>query len=217
MKSLTERLKAIESLENELLHKSQLIIPPGAPFSSIDFFLIGAMKRTVSQSRGFRILVESWNFSCATILVRMQIDTAMRINGIPLLANPEIDVKSIFDGEIMFWKLKSKNGKQMTDAYLRKQLSKKYSWVKQLYKETSGFVHLSFRHLWPSLVRINDEDQMAYFFVSDEDPKHNEANYYEVVDAFIKVSKMTSTLLLALLIARHRSEEILERYGPTET
>ncbi len=216
MKSLAERLNAIESLESELLRKGQSILPSGAPISSIDNFLLGAMKRTVSQSLGFRKLVEGWNFSCATILVRTQIDTAMRVNGIPLLADPEIDVKRIFDGETTFRKLKSKNGKSMTDAYLHERLSEKYPWVTQLYEETSDFVHLSFRHFWPTLVGTNAEDQMAYFVVSGEDPKHEEANYYNVADAFFKVSKMTSTLLLALLVARHRREKVLERCGPTE-
>ena len=216
MKSLAVRLKAIESLEYELQRKCQSIVQSGATFSCIDYFLLGAMKRTLSQSLGFRKLVEGWNFSCATILVRTQIDTAMRINGIPLLANPEIDVKRIFDGEAMFFNLKSEKGEPMTDAYLRKRLSEKYPWVTQLYTDTSDFVHLSFRHLWPTLVETNDENQMAYFVVSGEDPKHEEANYYDVADAFFKVSKMTSTLLLALLLARHRIEELLERCGPTE-
>ena len=216
MKSLAERLQAIESLENELLRKGQSIVQSGASISSIDHFVLGAMKRTVSQSLGFRKLVEGWNFSCATILVRTQIDTAMRINGIALLADPEVDVKRIFDGEITFRKLKSKNGKPMTDAYLRERLAENYPWVTQLYEETSDFVHLSFRHLWPTLVRTNDEEQMAYLVVSSEDPKHDEANYYDLADAFFRVSKMTSTLLLALLMARHRWEEVLERCGATE-
>ena len=216
MKSLAERLKSIESLENELQRKCQSIVQSGATFSYIDYFLLGATKRTLSQSLGFRKLVKGWNFSCATILVRMQIDTAMRINGIPLLANPEFDIKRIFDGKTTFRNLKSMEGKPMTDVNLRKRLSEKYPFVTQLYKETSDFVHLSSRHLWPTLVETNDEDQMAYFVLSGEDPKHEEANYYDVVDAFFKVSKMTSTLLLALLMARHRREEILEKFGPTK-
>ena len=175
------------------------------------------MKRSVSRSLGFRKLVEGWNFSCATILVRTQIDTAMRINGISLLANPEIDVKRIFDGETTFRKLKSKNGKSMTDAYLCERLSEKYPRITQLYEETSDFVHLSFRHLWPTLVGTNNANQMAYFVVSGEDPKHEEADFYGVADAFFGVSKMTSTLLLALLVARHQRERVLDRCGPTET
>ena len=206
MKSLDERLRAIENLEGELLRKSHKIVQSGVRISSIDHFLLGAAKRTLSQSLGFRKLIEGWNFCCATILVRTQIDTAMRINGVVLLADPEVDIKRIFDGEVTFRKLKSKNGKMMSDAYLRERLSEKYPWISELYEETSDFVHLSFRHLWPTVISTNDENQMVYLVVSGEDPKHEEENYYDVVDAFFKVSQMTSTLLLGLLLARHRRE-----------
>jgi hypothetical protein len=214
MKNLAERLQAIESLENELLRKAQPIVPPGAPFTIIDNFLLGAIKRTLSQSVGFRKLVEGWNFSCATILVRTQIDTAMRINGIPLLASPETDVRRLFNGETTFKRLKSIDGKLMSDQYLRERLSEKYPWVTQLYEETSDFVHLSFRHFWPTLIGTSDDGQMFYSFLSGEDPKHDESNYHDVADAFLKVSKMTSELLLALLMVRHRGDEVRARLGP---
>jgi hypothetical protein len=78
-KTLKDRLDDIEQLEKELPVKAQAILPDGT-VSLIDFFILGATQRTLSQSRGFRTLIESRNFPSATVLLRTQIDTAMRIN-----------------------------------------------------------------------------------------------------------------------------------------
>ncbi|MBZ9905287.1 hypothetical protein LB557_04575 [Mesorhizobium sp. BR115XR7A] len=96
--TLTHRLGAISKLETELVDKAHAILPKGA-VNIVDFFILGATQRTLSQSRGFRTLIETRNFPSATILLRTQIDTAMRINGLRMMANVEADVQRIFKGE----------------------------------------------------------------------------------------------------------------------
>ncbi|MBY5318566.1 hypothetical protein HFN01_35720 [Rhizobium leguminosarum] len=200
---LAERLAALEKLEGEILVKAQRMVPAGSKLTVVDNFILGAIKRTLSQSRAFRKLVEDWNFASAAVMVRTQLDTAMRINGIRYMQNSESDIARIFGGETTYRKLKAADGQKMMDAYLKEKLTEDHEWVGPLYDELSDFVHLSFRHFWPVMAGTDDENQIAFFAISAQDPKKVESNYYEVTDAFFRVTKLTGMMLVGLLMARH--------------
>lgn len=201
--SLGKRLAALELLEAEMIRKAQAMVPAKSSLTVIDYFLLGALKRTVSQSSAFRKLVESWNFSSAAVMTRTQLDTAMRVNGLRFMKDREADVAQIFNGTKLYKHIESVDGKKMLDNYLKEKLSEDHDWVSDLYGELSDFVHLSFRHFWPSMVGTDDENRIATFVISAEDPQKDERNYYELTDAFFKVTRITGTMLAGFLMARH--------------
>lgn len=168
----------------------------------IDMFLIGAIKRTLSQSLAFRTLVQGWNFTSAAVMVRTQLDTAMRVNGIKFMSDREQDIEEIFHGRTTYRKLKSTDGEKMTDAYLKKKLTEEHPWVGPFYDELSDFVHLSFRHFWPVLAGTSS-DRTAQFVIHGEDPIKDERNYDAVAGGFHRVTLLTAMLLVSLLIVRH--------------
>ncbi len=45
-------------------------------------------------------------------------------------------------------KIEDKGGKFMTDGYLAGKLNEKYPWVLNVYKKTSGYIHLSETHIF---------------------------------------------------------------------
>lgn len=211
--SLQQRLGAIEKLEAELVEKAHAILPKGA-INIVDFFILGATQRTLSQSTAFRTLIAARNFPSATVLLRTQIDTAMRINGLRMMANLETDVQRIFKGERTFDRLMSSptagGGKpeRLTDAFLKKKLAQDYPWIEPLYEQTSDFVHLSFRHLFTAITETDAATQIATMAISGTDPKQDESVYYEVCDAFFRVSRLTSMTILGVLMARHQPDKV---------
>lgn len=213
--SLQQRLGAIEKLEAELVEKAHAILPKGA-INIVDFFILGATQRTLSQSTAFRTLIAARNFPSATVLLRTQIDTAMRINGLRMMANLETDVQRIFKGERTFDRLMSSpaagGGKpeRLTDAFLKKKLAEGHPWIEPLYEQTSDFVHLSFRHLFTAITETDAATQMATMAISGTDPKQDESVYYEVCDAFFRISRLTSMTILGVLMARHQPVKVKE-------
>ncbi|RUM96800.1 hypothetical protein EET67_16355 [Pseudaminobacter arsenicus] len=210
---MQQRLGAIEKLEAELVEKAHAILPKGA-INIVDFFILGATQRTLSQSTAFRTLIETRNFPSATVLLRTQIDTAMRINGLRMMANLETDVQRIFKGERTFDRLMSNpaagGGKpeRLTDAFLKKKLAEDHPWIEPLYEQTSDFVHLSFRHLFTAITETDAATQIATMAISGTDPKQDESVYYEVCDAFFRVSRLTSMTILGVLMARHQPDKV---------
>jgi hypothetical protein len=213
--TLKRRLKAIEALEAELVMKAQATMPAGGAVNVIDFFILGATQRTLSQSTAFRTLIETRNFPSATVLLRTQIDTAMRINGLRFMGDPEADIERILKRERTFDRLMSSpeagggKAERLTDAFLKRKLAEEHPWIEPLYEQTSDFVHLSFRHLFTAITKTDSATQIATMAISGTDPKQDESAYYEVCDAFFQVSKLASMSIVGVLMARHRREQVV--------
>jgi len=71
--TLADRIAMIERLESELLRKVAGLVENGTAISHSDLVVIGAVRRTLAQSKGFRDLLETKNFPCAAAILRMQI------------------------------------------------------------------------------------------------------------------------------------------------
>jgi hypothetical protein len=205
---LAGRLKRIEQLEDELIRKGAGIVGAGADLSHADFFIFGALRRTLAQSRGFRDLINSRNFPCAAAILRLQLDTAMRVNALSLVKDVDAACAAVLDGEQLN-RLKDRDGNKLSDAHLRKKLSKTHPWIGPVYERTADFVHLSGKHFEVSIARTDDETRMAYFQISGHDPQRPDETYYEVVDTFFEATKLASMLLLAFWMGRHQCEAVL--------
>lgn len=209
MPDLPTRLSNIQKLEKELTHKAAPIIKPGSPMFVVDLFAFGAANRTLAQSRGFRSMIEGRNFPSAAILLRTQIDTAMRINGLRYLDTPEAQLREILDGkksfrDLLSWQ-KTPKGRptRMQDSFLRERLEEDAPWISPIYHQTSDFVHLSFRHLFNSVENTDDTVRIVTFSISGEDTAQDDSAYFEICDAFFRVTKLVCLTILGLLTARH--------------
>jgi hypothetical protein len=206
--SLVDRLKRIEQLEHELIRKGAGIVGAGADLSHADFFIIGALRRTLAQARGFRDLIDARNFPCAAAILRLQLDTAMRVNALSIIDDVDAACKSVLDGE-QFNRLRDRDGNKLSDAHIRKMLAQTHPWISPVYERTSDFVHLSGKHFEVSIARTDDETRMAYFQISGHDPQRSEETYFEAVDTFFEATKLAGMLLLAFWMARHQRETVM--------
>ena len=205
---LADRLKRIEQIENELIRKCAGVMGQGTNLSHADFFVVGAVRRTLAQARGFRDLIGARNFPCAAAILRLQMDTAMRVNALALVGDPDAACKAVLDGE-QFNRLTDGSGRKMSDAYLRGRLAEGHPWINPVYERTSDFVHLSGRHFEVSIARTDDASRLAQFQISGHDPERPDEAYFEVVDTFFETTRLAGMLMLGFLMARHQRDELL--------
>jgi hypothetical protein len=199
--TLVDRLQGIEKLEVELLRKITTLINKEAKLTYTDLFFIGATKRGIAQSCGFRELLIAKNFPCAACILRMQIDTAMRVNAFRLVKNLNKLAEELFDGK-QFNKLLDTEGNKLTDAYLQEKYAQQYPSIKKTYKWASDFVHLSTRHLYTSIVNIDEESREVHLLIAASDPPRPDETYFEIVDTFFEVSRLLALELLGYFGAR---------------
>jgi hypothetical protein len=195
---LAERLAALSKLESEMLRKAAPRLAVGGEIYKGHFYAAGILKRTLSQSSAFRMLIEAKNFQSAAGLLRMQIDSAMRMHALALVSDAQVFLDAWLAGEPIN-KLKAADGEQLRDHYLLKKLAEDHPWVKDVYHETSGFIHFSGKHFFTSIAHMDDATHILKFQITATDPDKPDEEYFEIVDAFFKATKLTAMFVIAYL------------------
>jgi hypothetical protein len=199
--SLADHLGRIEKLEGEIMRKVAASVEENTDISHTDMFVMGALRRTLAQAQGFRDLLMAKDFPCAAGILRMQLDTAMRVNGLRLVAERDQCCKDLLSGK-QFNKLKDVAGNKLTDGYLRQKLAEDHPWISPVYEQTSDFIHLSGRHFY--IVSTDDESRIARFVFSGKDPPRPDETYFEIVDTFFEATKLVGLLMLGYFAVRAR-------------
>lgn len=139
-----------------------------ARITSQRLFLFGAAKRTLAQAEGFRVMQDTSNATVAAALVRLQLDTLLRVYALWWVADADAFADEVFDG-CPINRIKAADGQVMTDGNLYRRLSEVVPWVRTVYQETSGFIHLSERHM-TAVMHANAVDHDDGAFVLNVDP-----------------------------------------------
>lgn len=115
-------------------------------FYPLDILVIATLNRSLCLLKGFVELMRSSNFIAAAPLVRLQLDNSLRLSAATLVKDPHKFAMSVMEG-FPIKKQKDMTGNLMQDSYLVKRLSERYSWVQDVYIHSSGYIHLSEKHI----------------------------------------------------------------------
>jgi hypothetical protein len=200
--NLEQKLIKIEKGTQQLLHFFARMTQPGEEILISDFIIIAALKRTMALANGFIGHIRNRNFTCAGALLRMQLDTAMRLYGATLHSSSAEYAQKIFEGARVD-RLKDRNGQRMTDSYLAEKLSEQYPWAKAVYEHLCDFVHFSNRHFFASISELEEDARGVKFMISAEDPPRPDEAYFEIVDAYNETIRVTSILAAGWHAAIH--------------
>lgn len=188
-KEIEERVALLEELyEPQLKFGHDLMVADDGNFYPLDLLAFAAIKRSMSLQSAMLSLIRDNNYFSAASLLRLQIDSCMRFYTVFLVDDPQDFATKVLGGEHIR-KLKDKNGNKLTDAYLIDALSEHHKWVKNVYKTTSGFVHLSNKHLFSYIEKVNEDEQSVSFVLGKEDNHVNDAFWIEMIDGFIDATK----------------------------
>ncbi len=136
----------IDRLRVHHLDLTQRFITAGGTLFGIDLFVGGVMTRSYALVDGFLNAFDSWNPIVAAPLVRMQIDSLVRMSYLARAEVPaEIADYVVNGGE--FRLLKDAENQKLSDARLVDLAEEFHPWVKPVYRATSGWVHFSPEHV----------------------------------------------------------------------
>lgn len=168
-----------EQLLTEIDNKSKAIINMGKQLSAIsekvdlfDWIIIAALNRTVNINKAYTTLIRDNNFIAAAPLVRINIDTLLRLYASII---SEFDrntfASKVIDGELIK-KMKLRGTKQtLTDKTLHEELSKveDMEWVSQIYEAGNSFVHFENTHFISSRFISDDETKIMHMTIGFHD------------------------------------------------
>lgn len=170
--------KAFLELENEIKNVCKQMLLQETEQKKLfksTHYILSLANRAISLNRGFLTLSEVNNYSTAISLIRLQVDSCLRLFALTLVNNWTIFYDEVMKGtEIRT--LKDRNGKPMTDKHLLTKYDEFDKGFKQLYKNTCGFVHFSNSHInlntefnkendkgFPTKISIGDIDNLETY------------------------------------------------------
>ena len=161
----------------------------------VDMLAIGVINRSLSLTYGFSTLIKSKNYIAAAHLVRPHLDNYLRFYAVWLVDNPHDFASLVLKGERID-KLKDKKGKYLRDSYLVEIATKEYPWMANVYTVTSGFIHLSKKHVFTSTKLKNSKERTAEFLVSKTDKYVPKESIIEGIECMTEISYCILNLLL---------------------
>lgn len=155
----------------------------------LDLLAVAAMNRSLNLLDGFCMLIESKNFIAAAPLIRLQVDNALRFSAAFLVQEPHKFAIEVLKGKPIR-KLRSRDNQQMTDRYLVEKMTEDFPWIGNVYEHTSGYIHLSEKHIFNAFyVNEKERDQGKFSAkISLNDQFVPDNIYLEAIDAFKAVT-----------------------------
>lgn len=178
-------LTSIESASEEIASVSgEIMRAYGGLIYMNDMLVTATLHRALCLVRGFVDLVRSRNFLATAPLLRLQLDNSLRIYAVSLVDDPNNVIRRILSGERID-RMKDRNGRRMTDKYLRDGISRVRPWVGPMYEDASEYIHLSGKHVFHSW---NFEEQTMT--VSGEDFTVDDEDYLNLLNSFQKATDL---------------------------
>ena len=168
-----------------------------------DLFFCASTDRCLNLIDGFVSMLKERNLTCAGALLRLQMDNCMRSYAAFIADERDAVIDCIISGE-QINKYRSKNGQRLTDGYLKKELSKRDKRFSDVYKQASGFIHLSDKAFYQTIV--NCEDYHIEFQIGQELPEKRNLVLIEAADAFIHYVELHFQLLNAVAESKEQFE-----------
>ena len=166
-----------------------------------DFLFFASADRCLNLIDGFIIMLRERNLTCAGALLRLQMDNCMRSYAAFIAQDKDAVIDCIISGEPIRKQL-TKDGKKMTDFNLKKEISIIDSQFETVYNQASGYVHLSEKAFYQTVVKC--EDNHIEFQVGLELPEKRNPVLIEAADVFIHFVKLHYRMLKAVAESKQR-------------
>lgn len=188
-RGIEETLEGLEEDRKALLATAERMARAyGATLYAFDVFANGAIARSLALAKGFREMIVQRNLVCAGALVRLQLDTALRMTAGWSVDNPHAFAMSVARGERID-RMKDRHGNRLLDKKLVENVAKDHPWVPKVYEVASDFIHLSDRHLARAF-GLTDDGKRFSTCVSSDDPPGLDDSYVEAIVYFRKATHL---------------------------
>jgi hypothetical protein len=180
----------------EHVHAGKCVVASGELFLA-DLVIFGMLQRSLDLVLGVKTLIADRNLTCAVPLLRLQLDSLIRLAYMATLPDADVFAHEIVSATPLH-KVKDVKGKALTDKRLRSYASKHFPWIDDLYEESSRLIHFSHRHVFDSVRPDADKGEGHIVMSVRTDPSRWSA---EVVDEFAAAFAHVTEQLLRVVSA----------------
>ena len=146
-------------------------------------------------------MIRQRNLTCAGALLRLQLDTALRLSAGFIVDDPHEFAIQVLDGHRID-RMKDRNGKVMTDRHLVNELAEDYPWVPSVYESTSGYVHMSRAHILNTLEVIDGDTGIIGIKMSSRDHNLPDDVYIEAAETFRSCTRILVRYIYGWIVSK---------------
>jgi hypothetical protein len=170
-----------------------------------DFVLLGTIQRSIDLIDAFKVLTERGNSTAAIPLLRIQLDSCMRLFACSLLPDKSELLIKLLEGKSIR-KIRTPDGHQLTDAFLHGKLSEVFPWFSHVYEFACQFVHLSAPAMMSGVTSVGTiSDRSIEYRVGPGLGKNwPETERKEAADAFIAATEALCSLTGSWILAKRQ-------------
>lgn len=202
---MDELLQEVLGLRDEHEKRgTMLLIASDGLLFSCDVLALAVLERSQNLIKGFHLLLSNHCYTTGMGILRMQMDNALRFNGVIKTIDPNEVATQMYSGTPLS-KIKDEHGELMKDNYLVRLLSADTPWIKQAYELLSGYIHLSDQHFHHFLNRSpKGEDGYRDLFIKDEDEFVPTEDKTKSIQAFAILTRAVLNLVDKWIAERHK-------------
>lgn len=188
---LEDKIEKLKNTKESYFEIAEKIMGVNSNIYQTDLYLIGSIKRALAIIGGFTKLLESKNYLAAT-LVRVHLDTLFQIYILWLISDHDVFITKILKGTKPS-DIKNSDGTKLTDGYIAKRFfedknNKKYIGLKNVYKETSGFVHFSKKHIFFTMSNA-EEGKHLRITLSESNDSISDEQTHSILDCMLIITE----------------------------
>ena len=142
-------------------------------------------------------------------MARPHLDNYLRFYAAWQVSDPHDFAMQTMKG-VRIEKLKDRLGNSLKDSNLIKTASRDYPWMQNVYDETSGFIHLSSKHILTSSKLIDKEEGTVEFAVSKLDKYVQDESRSEAIDCMIEITRCIIKLLEGWIWTKNNEDKLAE-------
>jgi hypothetical protein len=149
----------------------------------VDVMAVAALNRAAGLLSGFVAMISSRNLVCAVAILRLQLDTALRLSALSLADRPHALAEEVMKGTPLR-KLKDRDGTPMTDNHLVTVFSKQAPWIEDVYNLGCAYVHFGNTHVGHAFSAASEPGRASVRVGATDPDDFSESNYHEAIRAF---------------------------------
>lgn len=160
-----DKFLAVMSTRNEVLLQISTLFADTREFNDDYhlFFIMGCIARTMQLLDGFVEAMKRKQLFVVGSLLRLNLDTYLRLMAKDLVVDKEKFFRRVLNGE-QINSMRNRLNQKLTDAVLAEEAGKKDPWIPRVYKRTSGYIHLSATHCHGVVVQRKEDDGLHVSF-----------------------------------------------------
>lgn len=172
-------------------------------FTHADRFCFGCLDRSMQLTESFSETIDDRKFLLAGALVRLQLDTFLRLNAHRHVPDRQEFFRAVASEGAYIKRMRGVDGSLLTDRRLVELAEADVPWVRNVYEKTSGFIHLSGPH-FSAFLNLEEGDRFKVQIGGAQTQVPLES-WFEAALVFDKINVLLATQINEIALDLHFS------------